>query len=155
MELNKLITNVFTDAQIAYLKDLVSQYSEVHPCPERGRDDIYIGNDISQEIKDVVLSYFDQDYYLYHVTYSEYNTKHMNPNLPPHKDPNHDDSSLTFDYQFESTIDWPMCADGVCHDMKDNDAVIFDPPNMQHWRPEITFKQDDYVRIIFFYLKKA
>lgn len=154
MELNTLFKNVFNQSQIDYLKEFALSGAELIQCPERGRADIFIGPDIRQDIKDTIVKYFDSDYHLYHVTYSEYSLKHGIPNLPSHRDPKYDDTSLTFDYQLEANINWPMCAEGICHDMKDNDALIFDPQNMDHQRPELEFKQDDYVRIVFFYLKK-
>lgn len=155
MELNTLHKNIFTESQIDYLKTLSSLNAELSLCPERGRADIFIGPDIRQDIIDTVMQYFDADYSLYHVTYSEYSLKHGIPNLPSHKDPVYENASLTFDYQLESNISWFMCAEGICHDMKDNDAIIFDPMNMTHERPELEFKPDDYVRILFFYAKKV
>jgi hypothetical protein len=154
MQLNTLIKNVFTQEQIDYLKDLAYSGSEVSLCEERGRQDIFIGPNIRQDIKDLVLSYFDDSFSLYHVTYSEYSLKHGIPNLPNHEDPKDHTTSLTFDYQLEANISWPLYADGVTHDMEDNDAMIFDPKNMTHGRPELEFKQDDYVRILFFFVRQ-
>jgi len=154
MELNKLIKNVFTEEQIGYLRDIAFN-GETHLCQERGRNDVFIGPDIRQDIKDKVKSYFDEGYELYHVTYSEYSPDHGIPNLPEHRDPKYDHTSLTFDYQFEANVIWPMCAEGICHDMKDNDALIFDPQNMDHLRPPRDFKPGDYVRVFFFFLKKV
>lgn len=155
MQLNTLFKNVFEPSQIEYLKTLSASDAELSLCPERGRADIFIGPEIREDIKETVMKYFDPEYYLYHVTYSEYSLKHGIPNLPSHRDPKYDDTSLTFDYQLEANINWPMCAQGKCHDMEDNNALIFDPQNMDHQRPDLEFKPDDYVRIIFFYLKKA
>lgn len=158
---NKIIENIFSDDQITYLKELIS--SNLHKIklnndPERGRDDLDLfeqtskENTIRQDIMDAVLSHFDEGYKIIHVTFSDYNNNHINPNLPPHKDPNYPDSGLTFDYQLESNVDWPFCIGDDCFTMKDNEAIIFNPKVNRHYRVDQTFKDGEYVRIIFFYL---
>lgn len=150
------LLNIFTPDQIKYLDSLVEANMDkifINNDPDRGRDDVYIGPEIDQEIIDIVLSYFPQDYYLYHVTYSDYNNNNINPNLPPHTDP-HGTHSLTFDYQLRSNIDWPICIGEDCYSLNDNEAVIFSPQEQKHYRPELEFSAGDSVKIIFFYVRK-
>jgi hypothetical protein len=154
MQINTLLKDVFNEEQIVYLKSLYSSDSKVNLCEERGRLDVFIGSEVRQDIKDVIESYFDGSFFLYHITYSEYSLKHGVPNLPKHQDPKDHITSLTFDYQLEANINWPICADDICHDLQDNQAMIFDPKNMLHFRPELEFKEDDYVRILFFYVRQ-
>ena len=154
MQINTLLKDVFNEEQIVYLKTLYSSDSKINLCEERGRADIYLGPEVREDIKDIIESYFDDSFYLYHITFSEYSLKHGIPNLPPHQDPKDHITALTFDYQIESNINWPICADGICHDLQDNQAMVFDPKNMIHFRPELEFKEDDYVRILFFYVRQ-
>jgi len=157
MEINKVIKNVFTQEQIAYLNNLVeSNYHNIKLNAEtdRGRDDIMIDSNISQEIKDVIAQHFDEGYSIYHISYSDYNNNHINPNLPEHRDPNYPANALTFDYQLNANIDWPLCIEKKCYSLENNDAIIFDPKNQDHYRPDLEFKTGDYVRILFFYLNK-
>lgn len=155
MNKNMLFDNVFTDAQVEKIKKMIeSNYHRMslNDDPNRGRDDLPIGTDIDQEIKDVVLGLV-KDHELWHVTYSEYNNKHLNPNLPKHKDPNYEDGSLTFDYQLEANVDWPICIEDDCYTLQNNQALTFDPKNQWHYRPDMAFSDGEYVRIVFFYLK--
>lgn len=157
MEINKIIKDVFSEQQIAYLNNLIKDnYNkiELNSDPERGRDDIHIGNNVKNDIKETVLKHFLEEYFVEHISYSEYNNHHINPNLPRHKDPGYSSDSLTFDYNLDSTIDWPLCIEDECYSLSNNEAIIFSPIEQWHYRPEIIFKNEDYVRIIFFYLKK-
>jgi hypothetical protein len=159
----QIFENVFTDEQIAYINDRISSMMNTmvyNNDPERGRDDLQLwdqnGNygDFDQTIINKVLSYFDDGYHVYHITFSDYNNNHINPNLPPHSDPGYSDGSLTFDYQLQTNVNWQFCVDDKCFDMKDNEAVIFDPKNSRHYRPELEFKNGESVKIVFFYLNK-
>jgi hypothetical protein len=157
MEINKIIKNVFSEQQISYLNDLIKDnYHKIwlNSDPERGRDDLHIGNTIRDDIAANVLAHFSEEYFLEHISYSEYNNHNINPNLPIHKDPGYSSDSLTFDYHLDSTIDWPLCIEDECYSLINNEAIIFSPIDQLHYRPEIIFKNQDYVRIIFFYLKK-
>jgi hypothetical protein len=158
METNKLYKNVFTPDQVQYLNNLIKSNEDkmmYNDVPERGRDALVIkDSDIDQSIKDIVLGYFDDGFQTDGASYSNYNRKYINPNLPPHKDPNPGYTAMTFDYQLSSNVTWPFCIEGNCHEMEDNDAVIFEPSGQHHWRPEQEFQNDEYVNIIFFYLKK-
>jgi hypothetical protein len=154
METNKSIKNVFSPEQIDYLRSILKN-GETSLCKERGRNDIFIGSNIRQDIKDTIMKYFDNEYELYHLTYSEYSLDHGIPNLPPHTDPKKHQTSLTFDYQLEANIDWPVCVEDISHHINNNDAVIFDPESMNHFRPELEFKPGDYVHMFFFFLKKT
>ena len=119
-------------------------------------DDIQVVVDSlhSTEKVELVLKHFEEGYYIQHVTFSDYNNNHINPNLPSHKDPHYPEKGLTFDYQLESNVDWPFCIENDCFTMKDNEAIIFDPRTSIHNRPDQTFKDGEYVRIVFFYLNK-
>lgn len=162
MEKNKVIKDIFTDEQIVKLKYIIALNMHkmvLNNDPNRGRDDLELyeksNNDIfDKNIIDTVLSHFDEGYYVQHITFSDYNNNHINPNLPLHKDPNYPDNGLTFDYQLESNVDWPFYIDDEGFTMKDNEAIIFDPKNSWHYRPDQTFKDGEYVRIVFFYLNK-
>jgi len=157
MEINKIIKDVFSEQQIVYLNNLIKDnYNkiELNADPERGRDDLHIGKTVRDDIEATVLAYFSKEYFIDHIAYSEYNNHHINPNLPRHKDPGYSPNSLTFDYHLDSTIDWPVCMEDECYNLSNNEAIIFSPIEQWHYRPEIIFKNEDYVRIIFFYLKK-
>ncbi len=155
---NILFKNVFTDEEIASIKktiednkDKVLSQGTIHQ-KQRGRDDLYLNNIIDPAILDKIQGYLNTigDYELGPVTWIEYNNKYINPNLPPHKDPKN--VKLTFDYQLESNVDWPIVIDDVEYQLKDNEAIAFDSRLQLHWRPEKIFNDGDYVQLIFFYV---
>jgi hypothetical protein len=151
-----ILKDIFNPEQLQYLKKLVADNFhklELNCDPERGRDDLYLGNEVDQSIKDTVLSYLPEGYYLNNITYSDYNNKYINPNLPGHTDP-HGEHSLTFDYLLDTTIDWPLCIEQDCYSLLPNDALIFSPQQQFHFRPELTFKDGDSMKILFFQVKK-
>ncbi|NBP58883.1 hypothetical protein EBU71_20525, partial [bacterium] len=160
----------FTNEEIAYLNDKIASMMDemvYNNDPERGRDDLQLWDyldaknntnrpiaNFDQNIINKVLSYFEEGYWVYHITFSDYNNNHINPNLPPHSDPNYLDTSLTFDYQLQADVDWQFCIDDECFSMNDNEAIIFDPKNSRHYRPELEFKTGESVKIVFFYVMK-
>lgn len=161
-----MIKNVFTQAQIDFINQLILDNSDklsTQYALERGREDIVLTTDgvpvfekthpIAKEICDRVLSFFDEGTFLDNITYSEYNNKHTNPNLPPHKDPIHTEQGLTFDYLIDANVDWPICIEKDCFTLENNSAIIFSPCNQYHHRPELIFNDGDYVKILFFYVR--
>lgn len=80
--------------------------------------------------------------------YVEYNKLYGEPKLEPHYD--RDFNELIVDYQFESNTKWPLGADEKIFSLEDNGALMFNPNQSAHWRPQKTFKDGEYVRMIFF-----
>jgi hypothetical protein len=79
---------------------------------------------------------------------TDYSSEYGQPNLPPHYDG--DDNILIIDYQFDSNTSWGLGVDTEVFHMEDNEAVIFNPNEHVHWRPHKTFKEGEYVRMVFF-----
>ena len=147
-----IITNVFTPEQVEILKTWIAKHNNpIDIVSERGRADIHLNNDLEKQVLLVVEKHFGNNLYLSGITYSEYNDRYGIPNLPRHKDPNYPDGALTFDYLLDSNIYWPVCVEDGCYNLSNNDAIIFDPRNSWHERPEKIFENEDYVKIVFFY----
>lgn len=158
---NILFKDVFSDEEILYIKQTIKAYKHqilvqktIHQ-KQRGRDDLYLNNIIDPAILNKIQTYLNTigDYKLGHVNWIEYNNKYTNPNLPPHKDPKN--VKLTFDYQLESNIDWPIIIDDVEYQLRDNEAIAFDSSSQWHHRPEKIFNDGDYVQLIFFYINDS
>jgi len=81
----------------------------------------------------------------------EYAKQYGDPHLPPHFDG--DSTDFIIDYQLESNTTWPIGVDKSIHELKDNDAVGFNPNKNIHWRPEKTFLPGEYVKMMFFRFK--
>jgi hypothetical protein len=83
-----------------------------------------------------------------HAVYSEYNKKYGDPNLPPHVD--RDSNDLIINFQLESNVSWDIGLGLNTYTIKDNSALIFNGNTNIHWRPHKTFKDEEYVKMIFF-----
>lgn len=81
------------------------------------------------------------------ITYAEYRGVYGEPSLGPH----HDGGESTFmvNYQLESNIDWSVGVGKNVYDIFDNEALLFSPTEIFHWRPILPFKDDQYLCVIF------
>ena len=77
-----------------------------------------------------------------------YSNKYGAPNLRPHFDG--DNNELIMDYQLSSNTRWPLGVNTSVYDLEDNSALLFNPNTNVHWRPHKTFKDNEYVSMIFF-----
>jgi hypothetical protein len=82
------------------------------------------------------------------ITYVEYSAKNGIPRLPVHID--NGKSGIIIDYQLESNIEWPIGIEEGLYQLKDNEALIFYPLSQYHWRPNIKWNNDSFVKMIFF-----
>lgn len=82
-----------------------------------------------------------------HVMAVEYNGKYGQPVLPPHFD--HDTNDLVVDFQLSANTSWDLGVDTKNYEMLDNSALIFNANEHIHWRPHKTFKEGEYVRMVF------
>jgi hypothetical protein len=101
---------------------------------------------IVNEISDIPLL---QD----HVMAVEYNGKYGTPVLPPHFD--HDTNDLVVDFQLSANTSWDLGVDLKNYEMLDNSALIFNANEHIHWRPHKTFKEGEYVRMVFWRFYRA
>ena len=85
-----------------------------------------------------------------HGNYSEYSNKYGSPNLPPHFDG--DTNDLIINFQLSSNTSWDVGVGVDRYSLVDNSAVVFNGNTNIHWRPIKTFKDGEYVRMIFFRL---
>ncbi len=101
-------------------------------------------NKLSRIAKDI-LGY---DLKIASTTYVEYNSKYGKPDLPPHFDGDYND--LIINYQFKSNTRWDIGINFKTHVVEDNSALVFNPNKEVHWRPHKIFKDDEFVKMIFF-----
>lgn len=76
--------------------------------------------------------------------------KSYKPSLFPHYDETFKEPRFTFDYQLRSNIDWPIVVEPNKElILKDNQAATFSGTNQIHWRTPTTFKDGDFVEMVF------
>ena len=80
----------------------------------------------------------------------EYSNKYGVPLLRPHYDGDFTDYIIDFQLSSSPGTQWPLGIDTTLHTLEDNSAVLFHPNKNVHWRPRKTFKDNEYIRVIFF-----
>lgn len=99
-------------------------------------------------VRDIAEGLSHSALHLSNITYVEYNNKYGTPNLFPHFDA--DSSDLIINFQLSSNTNWPLGAGFDIYDMQDNEALALNGNEHIHWRPHKIFKDNEYVRMIFF-----
>ena len=107
-------------------------------CPEN----------IINKITAIANDFSDTPLIIDHAVYCEYNKKYGEPNLPPHVD--RDSNDLIINFQLESSVSWDIGLGLNTYTIEDNSALIFNGNTNIHWRPHKTFKDEEYVKMIFF-----
>lgn len=146
----KKIVNVFTQDQINLLNNLINN--------SKVKDDTLLGrkvgeleelpNEVGSVINNLVNKFFSKSLRFRSTTHVEYNNKYGIPNLPPHFDG--DKSDLICNFQLESNTTWDLGLNLELHSLEDNSALLFNPNELIHWRPIKQFKNDEYIKMIFF-----
>jgi hypothetical protein len=77
----------------------------------------------------------------------------LRPNLTPHFD-EFEQSRFTFDYQLGGNTTWDLVVEEKEFTLLNNSALTFSGTHQIHWRKPKTFKDDEYIDMIFFHLKK-
>ena len=145
----KIINNLFSEAEISQIKPKLKHDNIING--HLGRLQYNPANlpfEIISKLENFVNSSFQTKLTLSSVTCVEYSNKYGEPNLPIHWD--HDNTDIIINYQFESNTSWKIALDYDLYELEDNSALIFNPNTLLHWRPHKIFKDDEFVKMIFF-----
>jgi len=92
-----------------------------------------------------------EEVFMSHNSYLSYNKIHgdnVNPKLPPHFDSDNYYSKLTFDYQLDKNIDWPIIIEEDEFNLEYGDLLIFWGAGTIHWRDPILFNDGDNTEVL-------
>jgi hypothetical protein len=106
-------------------------------------------SEMSKFFVDKVQDYFQKGIIRRAVFFARYTNKVANPELTPHLD-NYDPGTghaLTFTYVLNHSINWDICIQSQCGYTDKNEIVIFSGSTHAHWRPQITFSDEDFYDI--------
>ncbi len=109
---------------------------------------IGITDEVYDKLKLLVKEKTDKNLQLSGVSCFEYSNKYGAPNLPPHFDSCATD--LIVNFQLDSNTNWDLGLDLNIYTLENNSAIIFNPNTIIHWRPIKSFKDEDFVTMIFF-----
>lgn len=104
-------------------------------------------DDINKKVNEIVNSIVPKPLSMSHVISVEYSGKYGHPVLPPHYD--HDTNDIVVDFQLSANTSWDLGVDLKNYEMLDNSALIFNANEHIHWRPHKTFKDGEYVKMVF------
>lgn len=104
-------------------------------------------DDINDKLYKIVSDISDIPLLQDHVICVKYSAEYGQPVLPPHFD--HDTNDLVVDFQLSSNTSWDLGVDTKNYEMVDNSAVIFNANEHIHWRPHKTFKDGEYITMVF------
>jgi len=143
------INNLFTEKELTEIKDIVNNTK--FPKNDRilGRIMLYIDLpvDIKNKFIKLVNDISPNKLKLSHIMCVQYSSKYGQPNLPPHLDGS--DTNIMIDFQLESNTSWDLGIDTEIYPLEDNSLLVFNPNENIHWRPYKTFKDGEYVNMIF------
>jgi hypothetical protein len=143
--------NVFTDKELKIIRDNinVSEIEQVNTKLGRlqYKTPLNFPFDLLNKVNSLVFKTFT-NLALRSISAVEYSAKYGKPNLPVHYD--HDSSDLVLNFQLESNTSWDIGIDKTVYSLKDNEAILFNPNKYTHWRPHKTFRDDEYIKMIFF-----
>lgn len=116
---------------------------------------VMIRLDLPQSITDKVLSLCKEHdpAITYHgATYTEYDGKYGVPRLSKHRD--RFKHFLLLDYQLDANTSWPLYVEDSQYDLSNNSAILFYPGDQFHGRIDKSFENGEYVKMIFFDLRR-
>lgn len=170
-----VIDNILSEFDIKRIHEIINNEYASRPIIDEGfpkntkHDDnaiIYFGHfgrvdirhlkipqDIIDKVTKIVMDTMDNsftDVVFSFIIYAEYSLKSGgNPKLEPHFDIS-EGSTIILDYQLESNVSWDLIVESESFTLKDNDGILFDPLSNIHYRPVQSFKDDEFVRMLFF-----
>lgn len=169
----KKLTNIFTKEELKILNDGLS-YSVIpvdnnnnyisHKLDNEGRGvheelgRLQFGGlknlpqTILDKVNDIAKNSSNEELLMAHATAVEYNSLYGEPNLPVHYD--HDTNDLIINFQLLSNTKWDIGVAFNVYELEDNSAIVFNPNEHTHWRPYKTFKNGEYIKMIFFRFHK-
>lgn len=150
IKINDLLSQEDIDTIVKSIKDPIEDNISYSTSPELGRHQfgVRIHDDLKKRLLDIANPILGFESELSGATYTEYTTVYGTPSLPVHFDGDWND--LIINYQLESNISWDIGVGLNLYTLEDNSAVIFHPNEDVHWRPIKSFKDGDFVRMIFF-----
>lgn len=147
------MNNIFTEEELKSLYELFNNSKSGGIDNRLGRSLVFIKNEdiptsIFNKLFNIVSKMSESELVIHSALGVEYNGEYGQPNLPPHCDGS--DSDIIVDFQLKANTSWDLGMETMVYTLEDNSALIFNPNEYIHWRPYKTFKQKEYVQMIFF-----
>lgn len=150
------VDNIFLNSELDIFNNIVKDQTLVNDESVNnflGRFEIREGfitmsESITEKLLILAKNFFDCPYSISSVVYVEYSNVYGKPLLPPHFD--EDQNDLIINYQLSSNTSWQVGVGTNLYSLQDNSALLFNPNTNIHWRPQKTFNDGEYVKMMFF-----
>jgi hypothetical protein len=103
---------------------------------------------IVNQVTKIAKELSNKELQMSHAVAVEYSLLYGTPNLPVHYD--YDTNDLIINFQLSSNTKWDIGVDTEIYELEDNSAVVFNGNEHTHWRPYKTFKDNEFIKLIFF-----
>ena len=169
-----VLKNIFSAEEVEKLKSFIQIQSEgretlnfLNPEPvdpdkanhikiysKWGRRDVpqvRIPSQVTDRIQKIINDTFTDGKYFVNsneILVSTYSAEYGTPRLQGHKDGG--TSSFLVDYQLDSNTNWDITVDGKDYSISNNDAVVFNPVELEHSRPSKIFSDREFITMIYF-----
>lgn len=148
------LDNLLTEEELLAVKQIITSLpaSSFIDQPGLGRtvtNEWRLPQSIHDRLIDLVSSTLGKKVMMPNPVWSEYSATYGQPNLPPHFDGDFNDFIINFQLESSPNTVWPAGVNLELYTLKDNSAVAFNPNTNAHWRPHRTFKDGEYIQMIF------
>jgi len=107
-----------------------------------------LSSNIVDKVTKIAKESFNKELQMIHAMAVEYSSLYGAPNLPVHYD--YDTNDLIINFQLSSNTKWDIGIDTEIYELEDNSALVFNGNEHTHWRPRKTFKDNEFIKMIFF-----
>jgi hypothetical protein len=164
LELVNLIEKIFSDKKTFKFKDLsykeiYSDFDDVRINSHLGNKQVSLGGKYFKDFDDAsngkilnIAKEISSSAKVKYFNINKISSEYGRPALPPHLDYQQGVSFL-IDFQISSNYTWSKFIDSVPYDLRDGDALIFDPEDSVHWRQPRMPKPNEFIYLLCVYFE--
>jgi hypothetical protein len=155
---NKVTKNIFTKNEIDLLfQSIKKSEGREFANPTRAQEyvDLFeLPKEVILKVEAVAKEATGENWLIADFALCTYTNKIGQPNLKMHRDENFKSQRICFDYQLESNTSWDIVVGKDIYHLEDNSGILFSSTDQYHGRPFKAFKDDEYIKLIFFHMSK-
>lgn len=159
----QIIKNVLSESDVEEMQNVINSAKSYNGDNEfyqkivlnnlgRMHIELVYPDHIKKKLEDIASNLCGEEVVMTHNSYLEYSGTDFGKNdtseLPFHYDSDNYYSKITFDYQLDKTIDWPIFIEGEKFVLEYMDLLVFWGAGILHWREKQKFNIDDKVKML-------
>jgi hypothetical protein len=156
---NEIKKNIFSQDQINRINRAVANVERTKYFNSKNRGQGYtVGWELPEDVRQVVQSIAKEatgtEWLIADMALCTYKNSEGIPELKMHRDENFDSQRICFDYQLDSNTSWDIVVGEDIYELEDNSGILFSSTDQFHGRPVKEFKDEDYIKLIFFHMSE-